>query len=274
MDQVESRQLELVLGRAGLRCDIAAAVRLPSASNPVFEVDGFVVRLPSRQRVGVVRSTEVVNMRRAHAAGLAPPVVAWDPDGSLVTALLPGRALRPADGALFTAEVADLLRALHRSPAFDGRHDPWRMSADLEAIGVTDGTCDRLAAALERLRFEPMIEAPCHGDPWPGNIVVSDGHCTLVDWEYSGMGDPLWDLADYAVECDLDEDDEARLVSAYLGGDADAVTIRRVRIYRALSDLVWARWSLAEGREGNTADDFTSEAKRRSERGVAAVELL
>ena len=247
---------------------------MPSASNPVFELDGLAVRLPSRARVGVDRATEVTNMQRAHDAGVAPRVLAWDPDGSLVTELVPGRALRPADGGDFAAEVANLLRRLHGSNAFAGRHDPWRMSAVLAARGATDACCDRLADALEALRFEPMSLAPCHGDPWPGNFIAADRHCTLVDWEYSGMGDPLWDLADYAVESDLDEDDEARLLVEYLGGRPDESTVRRLRTYRALSDLMWARWSLAEQLDGNTADDFAAEAERRGARGLAAVELL
>ena len=274
VDDGDERELALVLGRAGLRRDLGASIRLPSASNPVYEVDGLVVRLPSRARVGVDRRTEVTNMQRAHELGLAPPVLAWDADGSLVTELLQGRALLPVDGAGFTSEVANLLRTLHRAPAFEGRHDPWRMSAELAALGATDPRCDRLADALDALRFEPAALAPCHGDPWPGNIIASGRHCTLVDWEYSGMGDPLWDLADFAVECDLDEDGEGRLVSEYLGCDPDARTLRRVRTYRALSDLVWSRWSLAEDRAGNAADDFAGEARRRSERGIAATAAL
>jgi hypothetical protein len=274
VDQVVSRQLTLVLARAGLRSEVGAAVRLPSASNPVYQVDAVVARLPSRARVGVDRSVEVTNMRRANEVGLAPRVLAWDPDGSLVTELLAGEALRPVDGARCISEVAGLFRRLHRSPAFAGRHDPWGMSAELAAVGATDAGCDRLAGALEAVRFEPMAAAPCHGDPWPGNIVESNGQCRLVDWEYSGMGDPLWDLADFAVECDLDDDDEARFASEYFGRLPDARTMRSIRIYRSLADLVWARWSLAEHRSGNVADDFASEARRRSERGLAAVERL
>jgi hypothetical protein len=203
--EAESLELASVLGRFGLRLDVDTAVRLPSVSNLVFRLDGMVVRLPSRARVGVDRSTEAMNMQRAHDLGLAPPVVAWDTDGSLVTKLLPGQALRPVDGAHHTSEVATLLRSLHRSPAFAGRHDPWRMSAELSSLGATDASCDQVADALEPLRFDPVALAPCHGDPWPGNIIEFGRRCTLVDWEYSGMGDPLWDLADYAVECELDE---------------------------------------------------------------------
>jgi thiamine kinase-like enzyme len=213
-------------------------------------------------------------MRVANEAGIAPAVLAWSLDGSLVTELLAGRALRPADGARNISEVAGLLRLLHRSPAFAGLHDPWAMSAELAAVGATDVRCDRLADALEVVRFDPAALTPCHGDPWPGNIVASDHGCKLVDWEYSGMGDPLWDLADFAVECDLDEDDEERLASEYFGRRPDALTVRKIRIYRSLSDLVWARWSLAEHHAGNVADDFESEARRRSEHGLAAVELL
>src|SRR5688500_6975556 len=112
MDGSESVRLAAVLARVGVQADPADAVRHPSASNPVFRVGGVVVRLPSRARVGVDRSHEVTNMRRASAVGVAPAVVAWDPDGTLVTELVGGRALRPIDGSRHLREVAAMFRTL------------------------------------------------------------------------------------------------------------------------------------------------------------------
>lgn len=265
--------LRAVLVAAGIDADIESAERLPSASNVVYAVGDRVVRVGTRPRAGVDTRNEVTNMRLAAERGLAPEVVAWSETGWLVTQRLPGAALRAVDGADLVEAVAQLLRDVHEGAGFVGVHDPWRMSGLLAAGGATNSTCDELAAVLEGCRFAPGASTPCHGDPWPGNVVVAGGErprLRLVDWEYSGMGDPLWDVADFAVECDLDESTEHRLLAAYLGRVPDASTLHRVRTYRCLSDLLWARWSLQEHAAGNDADDFVAEAARRSERGLTA----
>ena len=49
------------------------------------------------------------------------------------------------------------------------------------------------------LEASPAALVPCHNDPWPGNLLDADGpdgRIYLIDWEYSGMNDPMWDLAD------------------------------------------------------------------------------
>jgi thiamine kinase-like enzyme len=59
---------------------------------------------------------------------------------------------------------------------------------------------------------------PCHNDPWPGNLIDADGRVYLIDWEYSGMNDPVWDLADLSVEAGFDAEQDRAMVEAYRGG--------------------------------------------------------
>lgn len=41
-----------------------------------------------------------------------------------------------------------------------------------------------------------------HADVWRGNVIESpDGAVTLIDWEYSGLGHSILDLADAAADC-------------------------------------------------------------------------
>src|SRR3546814_1214018 len=54
-----------------------------------------------------------------------------------------------------------------------------------------------LRAALDA---NPLPLAPCHCDPLCENFLDDGRRLWIVDWEYSGMNDPLWDLGDVSVE--------------------------------------------------------------------------
>jgi thiamine kinase-like enzyme len=113
--------------------------------------------------------------------------------------------------------------------------------------------------------------ALCHNDPWPGNVVMVDRAAVLVDWEYSGMNDPAWDLADFTVEADLDRGDEDLLLRTYAGATSVESWRERVTMWKPVVDLMWSVWSVAEFEAGNPADDFVSEAERRLRRAERAL---
>ena len=37
----------------------------------------------------------------------------------------------------------------------------------------------------------------------------------LIDWEYSGLNDPIWDLAAFSIESNLSDDEEKELLDYY-----------------------------------------------------------
>ena len=70
----------------------------------------------------------------------------------------------------------------------------------------------RIAAAL------PLTEpVPCHNDLLPANLLSVPAGVMLVDWEYAGMGHPLFDLGNLAVNNEFDDPAEERLLETYLG---------------------------------------------------------
>ena len=62
----------------------------------------------------------------------------------------------------------------------------------------------KVRAVRLALEASPAPLVPCHNDPWPGNLLDADGRIYLLDWEYSGMNNPMWDLADLSVEAGFD----------------------------------------------------------------------
>ncbi len=68
----------------------------------------------------------------------------------------------------------------------------------------------------------------------------------IVDWEYSGNNDPMWDLGDLSVEGSFDADMDRRLLHAYFSGTPTAFDTGRMVIYKAMCDLLWTLWGLIQ----------------------------
>ena len=78
----------------------------------------------------------------------------------------------------------------------------------------------------------------------------------IVDWEYSGMNDPMWDLGDLSVEGGFDAGQDAEMIQAYFGGEPPADALGRIIIYKAMCDLLWTLWGLIQHANDNPAEDF------------------
>ncbi len=77
----------------------------------------------------------------------------------------------------------------------------------------------------------------------------------IVDWEYAGMGDPAFDLANFAVNNGLDEAGDDALLEAYGGGDPDTHALMRY-----MSDLREAMWGVVQQAVSKLDFDFAAYA--------------
>ena len=118
----------------------------------------------------------------------------------------------------------------------------------------------------EALELHPAELRPCHCDPTGANLLDTGERVWLVDWEYSGMNDPAWDLAYLSVEADFDTALDGELLAAYFGRRPDAAETGRVEVYKALCELLSALWALIQVSNGNAVADFRSYAERTLQR--------
>ena len=245
--------------------------KLPSLSNRVFRVTGtagdYVLRL-ANEAPYLDRVRETHNHRLAAGICLAPPVLFDDPArGILLTAFQPQAATfdRKADRHRSIEAVARGLQRLHRSGlTFKGE---MRLAPTMDEYLAIAGSVGQPVARVWthwRPDIAPVltrIEAqlvPSHVDPVPRNVLIShadDGVAAqFVDWEYSAPAAPVWDLADFAIEADLNREEEAVLLSAYgigagTGGEA------AFHIYMPLLDLLAAAWAASQvALHGNRAE--------------------
>ena len=62
-------------------------------------------------------------------------------------------------------------------------------------------------------------KVPCHNDPLCENWIESNGRLYLIDWEYAGMNDAMWDLADLSIEAGYTDEHDEILLGAYFERD-------------------------------------------------------
>lgn len=256
-----------------------APERLGGLTNLVFRVGGYCLRLPGRGTEEYIdRANEAVAAAEAARAGVSPAVIHADPaTGLMVTRFIPGAAtmsprnFRTRKGA--PARAGEAFARLHRSGAvFPFRFELFAMIDDYlrllsgKEVALPDGYHDVVAeaeAVRAALAAHPLPLAPCHCDPLCENLLDTGERMWLVDWEYSGMNDPMWDLGDLSVEGGFDEGQDEDMLAAYFGREPAAGDRGRMVIYKAMCDLLWTLWGLIQLANGNPADDFRAYADGR-----------
>ena len=113
------------------------------------------------------------------------------------------------------------------------------------------------------LAEKPGALVPSHCDPLCENFLDDGTRMWIVDFEYSGMNDPMWDLGDLSVEGEFDEAQDMEMLRAYFGGAPSPADHGRMVIYKAMCDLLWTLWGLIQLANDNPAEDFRAYADTR-----------
>ena len=263
----------------------APVTRLGGLTNRVFRIDlpdgPVVVRLPGKGTEAYIdREIEAHNARVAETAGVSPRLLHVDPArGVMVTTHVDGVTMTPegfAGRAGAPARAARAFAQLHRS-GLQFRHR-FELFSEIEtyrkqvaALGVAlpegyDATVESAGTIRAALASRPVPLAPCHCDPLCENFIDTGSRMWVVDWEYSGMNDPMWDLGDLSVEAGFDAAQDAELLAAYFDGAVPPDAEARMVIYKAMCDLLWTLWGLVQHGNGNEAEDFWAYATGRLER--------
>ena len=266
--------------------------RLGGLTNLVHRVDmmgcSVIVRIAGGGTEQYIdRAVEAHNADAAARSGVSPEVLFADPEtGLMISTAVPNietmTAKNFASRAGSAARAGAALAKLHRSgEVFEFHFEPFLMiegylkTLSTKDVKLPDGYDVVVAAAApikEVLTKADVALAPCHCDPLCENF-LDDGHrMWIVDWEYSGMSDPLWDIGDLSVEAAMNAAQEAELLTAYFGRKATAAEMGRIVIHKAMCDLLWTLWGLIQHADKNPAEDFWAYATGRFERCKALMQ--
>ena len=223
------------------------------------------VSSPDAGLLGVDRHAEHVNTLAAAAAGVGAPVVDYlEGRGVMVVAFLPGRTWTDADVADNLGRFASALRRLHEGPSFLGRFDMVALrrhyldTVQQRGFRVPPGylELEPFAERAERvlaLAPEPLV--PCHNDLLAANVLDDGGDLRIIDYEYSGMNEPSFELGNALAEAGLGEDAHAELCTAYYGR-SDAALAARAELWGWMARYGWVLWGMIQEATSPIEFDF------------------
>ncbi|RWG87841.1 phosphotransferase family protein [Mesorhizobium sp.] len=262
--------------------------RLGGLTNLVYRAGDICLRIPGKGTEEYInRANEAVAAYEAAKAGVSPEVLHVDAGtGIMATRFVAGaetmspEKFKTRKGS--PARAGEAFRKLHNSGAvFPFRFELFAMIDDyLKVLSTKDvalppGYHDvvrEAAVVREALAAHPIQLAACHCDPLCENFLDTGERMWIVDWEYSGMNDPLWDLGDLSVEGGFDAAQDEEMMRAYFGGEAKPAERGRIVIYKAMCDLLWTLWGLIQLANNNPVDDFRAYADGRFARCKALME--
>jgi thiamine kinase-like enzyme len=237
----------------------------------------YVLRVGGRdaELLGIDRAVEYEATLAAAAVGIGPEVVQFvEPEGVLVTRyiegeIIPPERIRRPDSI---RRVAQALRAVHNGPSLPARFISFRIVEDYRTLAFARGAevppryawAHQVARRVERARGA-FPERPCHNDLLNANLIDDGARIRIVDWEYAGMGDVFFDLANFAVNNGLEREEREGLLEAYFGTLRPADE-RAFELMVFMSDFREAMWAVVQGAVSQLDFDFATYTAEHVER--------
>jgi thiamine kinase-like enzyme len=227
--------------------------------------------------LGIDRVAEYEAALAAAASGVGPEVVAHLPEhGCLITVWVPGEPLAEGDmeQESVLTDVVHVVSTIHAGPALPATFDAFRIVEAYrrvseergvvipEAYGPAHTHAERIEAAFARA---PVPARPCHNDLLADNFLRGTDGFWLVDYEYSGMGDPFFDLGNLSINNGLSAASQETLLRLTFGEPTQAHRAR-LQLMRIMSDYREAMWGVIQQGLSTLDIDYVAYADRHFER--------
>jgi thiamine kinase-like enzyme len=225
--------------------------------------------------LGIDRGTEHAAAVMAAQVGVGPAVEGFlEQEQCLVTRFIEGRPI-PVEEMRTPGRIAQMaatLRKLHEGPEIPGRFDSFEVVESYRRVAEEHGVepppgyqeARSRADAIRRARG-PQPTWPCHNDLLNANLIDDGSSIRIVDWEYAGMGDRLFDLANLSVNHEYETEQDDALLHSYLdtpGEDDRAALV----LMRYMSDFREAMWGVVQQGISELDFDFKAYAGEHFER--------
>lgn len=257
-----------LLTKAGKEKDYEKISRLGGMTNHSYKVtlkngEELLVRIPGEGTEQMInRLDERKSTELACKLGIDSELLYFGDNGTKVMKFITNP--QPMDNSVMKKpevlkQAAEIFHKLHTCGVNTGvRFEVFEM-ADLYEKIIRDGgvafyddyedvknTVMKIKAAVDGDKPAPRV--PCHNDSLVANWVLNDkGKLYLIDWEYSGMNEAMWDLSCLSIEAEYSEKEDDELLKAYYSIENKTAGVEEKKKFIAAKlyvDYLWTLWGL------------------------------
>ncbi len=242
--------------------DLKSSFLAGGITNQNYRIDvkgeSFVLRIAgaNTELLGIDRQNEYAAHRAAASVGIAPEILYFiEPEGYLVSRFVVGKPLPPPEMAQpdNLRRVIETIRRIHAMPEIPGTFSPFRVVEDYSATAKKYGVAfpnnfnwfiEQMQEVEAAFLQDPFTPCPCHNDLLNENF-LDDGRIRILDWEYAGMGDRFFDLANFSVNHGFG-DEQDHLLLTHCFGEVTPARLARLKLMKIMSDFREAMWGMVQ----------------------------
>ncbi len=174
-------------------------------------------------------------------------------------------------------KIAPILQTIHASgKELRGEFAPFEEIKKYESLieeeipyANYEAVREEVFSLEKRLTDLGVDRKSCHIDLVPENFIESpQGRLYLIDWEYSSMNDPMWDLAALFLESEFTRQEEEAFLSHY-ESEQTPVSREKITIYKILQDAIWSLWTVYKEEQGADFGDYGVSRYQRAVKGLS-----
>ena len=174
-------------------------------------------------------------------------------------------------------KIAPILQTIHASgKELRGEFAPFEEIKKYESLieekipyANYEAVREEVFSLEKRLADLGVDRKSCHIDLVPENFIESpQGRLYLIDWEYSSMNDPMWDLAALFLESEFTSQEEEAFLSRY-ESEQTPVSREKIAIYKILQDAIWSLWTVYKEEQGADFGDYGVNRYQRAVKGLS-----
>ena len=174
-------------------------------------------------------------------------------------------------------KIAPILQTIHASgKELRGEFAPFEEIKKYESLieekipyANYEAVREEVFSLEKRLADLGVDRKSCHIDLVPENFIESpQGRLYLIDWEYSSMNDPMWDLTALFLESEFTHQEEEAFLSRY-ESEQTPVSREKIAIYKILQDAIWSLWTVYKEEQGADFGDYGVSRYQRAVKGLA-----
>lgn len=232
-------------------------------TNSNFRVDvhgeSFALRIAGTgtEKLGIDRKHEYAANHAAGKLGIAPEVIhVIQPEGYLVTRFIKARPFPPEEITQpeNIQRVMDLVRRIHAMPEIPGEFSAFRTvenyaetarQYNVELPDNFDFLMSRSHEAETAINITPDQLRPCHNDLLNANFLINEEQIYILDWEYAGMGDIFFDLANFSTNHELLEEQDRWMLECYFG-EVTEKQKAHLNVMKVMSLFREAMWGMVQ----------------------------